>query len=1220
MWTSIGRSVLLAVTIGELYAVAAGPAVRATCWNAQDYATAPGDLPIPATSWAGPRYAGGHTSVLVFFVEPADKLRSRLLVELSQAGDFTVEYVRGVDYPKQMDHRRAAVLLGERAWDVIVFFNYRDWECTFDEYLTDDIRRLVMAQAERGAGLLFTDRPPKHLIGRDCRVEIPGGSVWGGVALTGRFARDRDHWRVTQKIKRGPPAEEAFRNEYLTHYRVGNAWVVDFSRRIMLGTNWRDMHFAEPWSYEHRIDAEYALAELVRAILAAADRLPRVTVTDEPPARWELPWSLAGGEAVASWTFQVQGPSRDLAFAWRLRRLTGAVCARGGQRVASAQGTVHFSVPLPVLGAGRHYLDLFVDGPDGRETYAYVPIEVREQVAIELSEFPVAVREGERELAGRLSVTPGAPSAAILEVSLVDRLDRVLVRRRTMVADEAVPVALPCDSTCSLENRVEATLSLDGRLLASARHAFRVLPQRRGCFHVVVQGSAEGAYGHWVRDGLWRTGVTAVTEADVAGSNLMTVPLTFGRGFQGQVDRVAFDRFAARRDPRTGVMRPCCWNDESTAREYLGHIRHHFDEGSAVPTLFYCMAAGIADSGCCLHPQCLVAYRSWLREQYVGDLTMLNEEWGSAYDRWDDVDVLLPGDVYEAEARDRGLHARWADRRHFAYANFARTVLVQQQKLARLYDPEALIGLALSGGLEFDVDELAGRFAFSRLAGRLEAGLIRSVQPQGGFYTYRVKQATDPGGLIRQAWGLVLHGASCLWWPMRPQDGGLTGWLAGNSVPGQAGQALLEDVVLPLRRGLGDLLQRMTRRPCGIALYHSPRASFADRLAVTHGFGSVRDSHEAFARAVEDCGYTWEYLTKTQLLNGTLDTRGVRLLALAHHLPLGLDEVEAMARFVREGGTLMADVRPGVCSGHLRPVAHGPVDTLFGIERVGLGEPVPLNGRVSATLAGAPITIDLADNRGDAHVRPTSAEAAGHVAGAPVFVVNRVGRGRAVLLNFRLNSYPDVRQSVRGDGPRALIRALASSSGVMPSLRLADAAGRPPERCEVVTWHSEGLNLHGLLADGSGESGPLRVRLPREAHVFSWRHGALGYGASVVLPVLRSAYADFVAAYPYDPGEPIVDFPEALPSRGEPCAVSIRMSGVPAGRKALFSYRLRLLDPGGEASDTVPWSVCGGRDARVPFRIACNDAPGEWELRVTETTTRRTGCIRFTVPPLSADE
>ena len=1216
MWTRIRRTVLAAVSVGRMAGAAAGPVVRETRWAPQDYAMSPGVLRVPATCWAGPRYSGGHTSVLVFFVEPANKARSRLLVELSRAGDFTVEYVRGLDEPRQMDHRRAARLLGDRAWDVVLFLNYRDWECTFDQYLTDEIRGLVMAQAERGAGLLFTDRPPEHLADQDCRFEIPAGDVWGGVALTGRFARDRAHWRVTQRIKRGPPTEETFRSEYLTHYRVGDVLAVDFSRRIMLGTNWRDMRFAEPWSYEHRIDAEYALAELVRAILAAANRLPQVAVTQEPPARWELPWTVADGQGVASWRFDVRGEARDLTFAWRLRRLTGAVCARGEHRVVSARGIVPVSMGLPSMGAGRHYLDVFVDGPAGRETYAYVPIEVREQVAIELTEFPAAVREGDSALSGRLSVTPGAPAAAALEVSVVDRLDRVLVRRRMAVPDEPVPVVLPCDSTWSLQNRIEAKVSLDGRLLAGAQRTFHVLPQSRSRFHVIVQGTAEGAHGHWVRNGLWRTGVTAVTAADVAGSNLLAVPYTFGRGFRGRVGRVAFDRFATRRDPQTGVMRPCCWNEAGTLREYVGHIRHHFDEGSVVPTLVYCMADDVPQSGCCLHAECLAAYRSWLREQYGGDLAALNEEWGSGYGRWNDVDVLEPGDVLESGARDLGFQARWADRRHFAYANFARAILGQQQRLARLYDPEALIGLPLGDGVEADMDELAGRFAFSRAAGRLEASLVRSVQPRRRFYTYRTEPTADPGRLIHQAWRQVLHGVSCLWWPLRPAPGGTQGWLAGNSVAGPAGQALLEDAVLPLRRGLGDLLQQLPRQPCGIALYHSPPAASADQLATTSRFGSARDSHEAFARLVEDCGYTWEYLTRGQLLNGMLDRRGVRLLILAHHLPLGLDEAEAMDRFVQEGGTLLADLRPGVCSAHLRPVAHGPADAIFGIERTGPGEPVRVDGRVSATMAGAPIALDLTDNRSDAHVRSTAAEAAGRMAGAPVFIINRPGRGRAILLNFRLSRYPEVRQTAQGDGPRALIRELASASGVVPPLRVTAADDRPLERCEVVSWSRGDVGVHGLLTDGAASAAPLRVYLPGKAHAFSWRHGPLGYGASVAVPALRPGYADFVAVYPYDPGQPTVDFPEAPPSRGEACGVSIGMSGVPPGRDVLFSYRLRLFSPGGEVSDTVPWSACGGPGTRIPIRIAYNDPPGAWELQVSETTTGRTGRVRFSVPPL----
>jgi len=133
---------------------------------------------------------------------------------------------------------------------------------------------------------------------------------------------------------------------------------------------WQDSDFV---SWDQRVDPEYMLAELGRSILyagnkaAGGDRL-------RPPAKWDLAWGQSKGEA-GSWMLNVVGPKRDLNVSWRVRDLQNKV----GSRTTSPAwrgGAGGMSLHAARPGRGTYYLDVFIDGPQGRENYGYSGIRI----------------------------------------------------------------------------------------------------------------------------------------------------------------------------------------------------------------------------------------------------------------------------------------------------------------------------------------------------------------------------------------------------------------------------------------------------------------------------------------------------------------------------------------------------------------------------------------------------------------------------------------------------------------------------------------------------------------------------------------------------------------------------------------------------------------------------------------------------------------------------
>ena len=70
-----------------------------------------------------------------------------------------------------------------------------------------------------------------------------------------------------------------------------------------------------------------------------------------------------------------------------------------------------------------------------------------------------------------------------------------------------------------------------------------------------------------------------------------------------------------------------------------------------------------------------------------------------------------------------------------------------------------------------------------------------------------------------------------------------------------------------------------------------------------------------------------------QLRAGELDKLPARVLLLPYSVALSPEESEAVRRWVRAGGTVIADLDPGIMTTHCRTLPQGQLDDVFGIDR-----------------------------------------------------------------------------------------------------------------------------------------------------------------------------------------------------------------------------------------------------------------------------------------------
>lgn len=1170
---------------------------------ALNYEIAPTPDPgFTTTKWLGDKYAGGNLSVLIFKMNWCYTTETAQVYELQRAFGWDIGLVvyQGTQYFGGTDNERARKLLDSRKWDVIVFWSETKGNLNrgYPDCSTD-VKYRILAQVREGTGLVITDTAPKEIFRPERQYPAPLTSLVGGLGLLGRLPRDNADYFKAVWNRWTPKSEEEFNQRFVSTYQVGNGRAVVYNGWPIATYPFRDCVFVD---WNQRVDVEYMMAELGRGILYAGGKEPQVEITGRPPARWDVPWGQAQGQS-GGWRLNVLGDKRDLTVSWRLRDVMGNVLLQDKKAFPGATGEIECGCTLPDLGAGSYYLDLFVDSPQGRENYGYSVVRVGVPYKVALQTDHVGIEPG-TPLQGEAMVQPTEeagvkPELKSLTLKLVDIHDRVVDQQTLPVqAGTAVSYTFKTDPLYTTQVRVVPELLSGGRSAADHTYlAYNLLKRKQGEFNVAMWGETGGPYGFYGWRRAWQTGVT-VSQGSRTFADLAISPTNFGPRDVNP-----------KPDPVTGVLTlpQGSWNDPEALGKYLDTLDKVWQRGVEGPVYVYNIGDEGPHWGCDLTPAGLNAYRGWLREIYRDDLDALNTEWGSNYTHWGEVNVLDQTDNMENKAKEAGNYARWSDRLHWSEVNWARNMSGAMTRRAREYDPKALLGFEGSGRMwGIDYDELLANSGFTGMYRGITLEMLRSLAPPGYVYGYWTGYGASGEALISAAWDHVMQHAPSIWYFILDFD-----WLATNNEPYPDRQEYINDCILPLRRGLGDLLLQLDMPHDGIGIYYSVASCHASELSLSSAWNSSSLATENLVRLLQEAGYQYVFTTKTRVLNGDLQKRGIKVLFLPFVQPLGEDEVEALTRFVQEGGIVIADQRPGVMSGHCRPWDRGPADDLFGIERTGAGKPVRLAGETSVQFRGQALPLAITNNHGDGEIKAASATAGATLNDTPVFLVNALGKGQAVLWNFHVTGYNGERGTAHAKQTRDFIRALMSACGVKPRLERTEAGGGELTSTQTGTWNKGNVTLYALYRTG-GDPTPAAVTLPQKRFVFDLTEGEKGNTDKVQIKQLRTGRAHFLATYPWDPGQPIVK-PSATSARsGETVEFTFSMSGVPAAEQGTFSYYTRLVNPAGQWVDVIPWSVQGpGGRAKTHVRFAHNDPAGTWTLQVREITTGRSTTVKI---------
>ena len=373
-------------------------------------------------------------------------------------------------------------------------------------------------------------------------------------------------------------------------------------------------------------------------------------------------------------------------------------------------------------------------------------------------------------------------------------------------------------------------------------------------------------------------------------------------------------------------------------------------------------------------PSDLIYFRKFLERKYQS-VAALNREWKSSYGDFDSV----PHPPLE-ESRKTGNWAAWNDHQEYMEKMYADTHHFCAAEIRRI-DPGAKVGSegSMPGDLEQTIEGMEFWGPYRKL---LESEAMRCF---GGdrlrtvWYGYHNERGEDKFPLLlRDMLSGVINGMG--WFETESYSAMCL--LGVDDTPSYRAEFVRE--LNRIRFGVGELLVRTPLEESGLALYwshSSRRASQLDPRLI-----SPVDSLSPLIRFLYRNAINFDMVSARTLKH--LDSGTVRTLFLAGNSVVGREEAEAILRFVRRGGTVIADMNCGILNRCFRPVERNPLAELFGnLTLTGLKEPQVASVSVREKLNGQLLVFKA----GKALSNP----------GSESCRIRTVGKGTAVLLNFR---------------------------------------------------------------------------------------------------------------------------------------------------------------------------------------------------------------------------
>ncbi len=1021
-----------------------------------------------------------------------------------------------------------------------------------------------------------------------------------------------------------------------TEPELGSFYSVGKGRAILLRK--RDpLEYSVGWETAF----DYQMAQQGRALLWAAGRTPRLALQVTVPEECFAGTQRRAEAVTVNW--HAASPGVELRVEVRRwdghKRLLGTV---------EASMNLPATFVLPALRAGEYRVEVFATSDRGMENWVTAPFAVlstRRITAVELDKDWVEVGE---TFTGRVRFEGDALYERV-QIRLTDQYERILATEDFgSVENTPLEFSFEIEPWMPMLLRVEAVTLNWPNEIASAYAFLRVTQRNQEQFNFVVWNYASGDLAPYAAQSMARSGATAILQGGppppmLAANELAYVPYTTSF-------RKSSHTVTAMLDPE-GILKGECVHDDVKMEAVVNNVVENSRTARGHGVLVYSLGDENAVRASCLGPHCLQAYREYLQREYE-TIAALNASWGTGYASFDAI-TLLEGEALPAENAPRWFkeffaqrlqknrtdsegageeqivlgdkndellalqaenYPRWYDRQAFqsyTYVQWCKRFLRAFRKI----DPKSLTGF--EGTDSFTLRRLTTR---SRQGGDLDLFLreLEYFGPYGGPANEVVRSLAPPGFptgnwigysmeadvLLQKYWEQVTNGMNVVqWWRWDCLDG-YHGFLSPNLMPFPATQTLLEDTQV-VRDGLGTLLMQCEIRTDEIAMLYSMPSTHIAHFDGNRSYGNYKRDHGLWHKTIHEAGLQFRYVTDRMLRLGEFESDRYKVLILPLAFAIGPEEARVIREFVQNGGTLIADVRPGMYDGHCKPLEAGTLDDVFGIERTGKRDTVSLDRMsVNGEIDGHTASMRWGNWEGreiypQMRVDPTVVTTTGKEMGQafpihfwwglnhPVGIVNEFGEGRAILLNFPIYNAP----------AQSLVEGILASAGVAPEVTLRKPNGEAPKGVEITRWRNGDIELLALLGTYEGD---VTVHLPAARVVCDLKGRTVTGTAEEFATYLRPHRAAFFALLPESAAKPVLELETESTVQGSVLSAGIRVPGA----KGKHVIRVSATTPEGRTASWLERTrIVTGERQRIRLPFAHNDPPGQWTVHAVDLYT-----------------
>ncbi len=653
-------------------------------------------------------------------------------------------------------------------------------------------------------------------------------------------------------------------------------------------------------------------------------------------------------------------------------------------------------------------------------------------------------------------------------------------------------------------------------------------------YTVIVWRFKTPPVGPELKSALESAGIHAVhLDGGKDGVSPETVAFLQKTGFTGYLDHAAgkgylhlvppdSDKVKGQLEP---VARPKCLSDPATMDAMKKLIKMNVDAAKKTKVVGYAFDDEISavsfGSPCdtCTSKYCLERFRRFLKRTYK-DINTLNRQWGTDYESFSKVSIV------GCEATRQANHEQplsewnlsgWVDSREYIDQNFADT-LQELVEFTNKLDPTRPAGYVGSGGPTayggYDYEKICKVIQWIEAydIGGTDA-IVRSLMPKNP----RVQTWFDNKSVEKNKW--------FNWYYWSQGDRGQIIWPATDEVspwfPGPEARKDIQALRPMLEETQGDKLGKMLvgaeYATDGIAVYLSQpsiRVSwFMDIIphketwinrasSLNNANDTAHWNRYGWMKLLDDCGFTYNFVTPSQVTAGEL--KKYKVLILGHALAMSDEEAKAIQEFAEAGGTVLADHLCGVFDEHGKARSNGALDELFGVthnlsyglfngkvlyeidaEQFGSD---PIEKKVTTAYEGAPTWKDLV-----VYERALGATEGAEATDKVDNIAVVVKKGKAVYLNLSPVSYTYERYNPKMTYWPHLITGLLAEAGIKPRVKVIRMETEEPEMItQCLYWKVAGGKMALCLIknlfrsaqiDAAGEtqgnisSEPTKIRL-----------------------------------------------------------------------------------------------------------------------------------------------